>query len=163
MFQYLQSMKQLLLLTAFIAFFTFNVSAQDVKTTTDTSKHRVRITEVILTPPPPNIVLSKDIAKHIGEHVTVCDKVYTARLNEGSNITLLNLGGNYPNQTVTIMIKGEDRSKFKEQPEVYYKGRTVCVSGTVIEYKGKPEIVVTDPALLKLQLTDTPISKPADL
>jgi DNA/RNA endonuclease YhcR with UshA esterase domain len=156
-------MKKLIFSTAFIALFTTKVSAQNVKTTTDTAKHTVRVTSVILTPPPPNIVLSKDIAKHIGEYVTVCDKVFTTRVNEGSNITLLNLGGNYPNQTVTIMIKGEDRSKFKEQPEVYYKGRTVCVSGTVIEYKGKPEIVVTGPASLKLQLTDTPISKPANL
>jgi DNA/RNA endonuclease YhcR with UshA esterase domain len=158
---YLQIMKQLLFLTTITAFFTFNASAQNPKTTTDTAKHR--ITEVILTPPPPKTIASQDVAKHIGEYVTVCDKVFTTRLNEGSNITLLNLGGNYPNQTLTIMIPAANKSKFKEQPEVYYKGRNVCVTGKVIDFKGKPEIEVTDPAMLKLELTDSPVLKPANL
>jgi len=66
-------------------------------------------------------------------------------------MTLLNLGGNHPNELLTVMIKGENRSKFKEQPEVYYKGKDVCVSGKVIEYKGKPEIEVTESYQLTLK------------
>ncbi len=76
-------------------------------------------------------------------------------------MVLLNLGGNYPNQAFTIMIPGADRSKFKEQREGSYKGRNVCVSGKVIDYKGKPEIVVSDPLLLKLELTDSLVLMPA--
>lgn len=158
-------MKQLLLATAFIALLTFKLSAQNVKTATDTARHNVRVTNVVLVPPPPNTltVPSNVVSKHIGEYVTVCDKVYSTRLMEGSNMTLLNLGGNYPNQTLTVMIPGADRSKFKEQPDTYYKGRSICVSGKVIDYKGKPEIVVSDPLMLKLEVTDSPVLKPAKL
>ncbi|MGI4727804.1 MAG: hypothetical protein ACRYGB_04455 [Janthinobacterium lividum] len=148
-------MKQLLLLISLSAIFTCNLSAQKV-TKTDTSKRR--IANVVLVPPPPNTltVPSNVVSKHIGEYVTVCDKVYSTRLMEGSNMTLLNLGGNYPNQTLTIMIPGADRSKFKEHLETYFKGRSVCVAGKVIDYNGKPEIIVSDPAKLKLELTDNP-------
>ena len=65
-------------------------------------------------------------------------------------MTLLNLGGNYPNQLLTIMIPGKDRDKFKEKPEEVYKGKAVCVTGKIVDYKGKPEIVVSDPGQLIL-------------
>lgn len=45
------------------------------------------------------------------------------------------------------MIEGKDRSKFKEQPEIYFKRRSVCVTGKIIEDRGKPEIVVLKTAL----------------
>lgn len=153
-------MKQLLLSITLLAVFTCKVSAQKV-TKYDTIKGH--ITDVVLFPRPPKTVPSNEVLKHIGEYVTVCDKVYSTRLMEGSNMTLLNLGGNYPNQTLTVMISGADRSKFKEQPDIYYKGRSVCVAGKVIDFKGKPEIVVSDPAMLKLEVTDSPIMKPAKL
>ena len=68
-------------------------------------------------------VASKDAANHIGETIMVCDKVYSTKLITGSNMTLLNLGGYYPNQLLTVMIKGKDRSKFNVAPEVHIQGR----------------------------------------
>jgi len=85
-----------------------------------------------------------EAAKHIGETVTICDKVYSTKLINGSNMTLLNLGGFYPNQLLTVMIKGQDRGKFKDAPENFFKGKKVCVTGKVVDYKGKPEIVVSE-------------------
>jgi len=82
---------------------------------------------------------------------TVCDKVYSSKVIEGSGMTLLNLGGVYPNQKYTIMIRGNDRSKFTVAPETAYQDKQICVTGTVIDYKGKPEIIVSDPAQIKLQ------------
>jgi micrococcal nuclease len=99
-------------------------------------------------------IAAKDAAHHIGETVTITDKVYSTKLITQSNMTLLNLGGYYPNQTLTIMIPGADRENFKGLPEVYYKGKDVTVTGKIVDYHGKPEIVVTDPSQLKLVLTD---------
>lgn len=95
-------------------------------------------------------IAAKDAAKHINEKVTVCDKIWSTKLLDGSNMTFLDMGGYHPNQLLTIVIKGEDRGKFKGKPEVDYKGREVCVTGTVIDFKGKPEIVVTDPSQITL-------------
>jgi len=118
-------MKHLFILASIVTLFTVTASAQTT-------------------------IPAKDAAKHIGEKVTICDKVWSTKLISGSNMTFLDLGGYHPNQLLTIVIKGEDRSKFQGAPEVDYKGKDVCVSGTVIDFKGKPEIIVMDPDQLKL-------------
>lgn len=92
---------------------------------------------------------AKDASNYVGKTVTICDKVFSTKLIAGSNMTLLNLGGSYPNQLLTVMIKGTDRSKFKGQPEVDFKGKDVCVTGVVVLYKDKPEIVVSNPEQIK--------------
>jgi micrococcal nuclease len=95
-------------------------------------------------------ISAKDAAKHINEKVTVCDKVWSTKLLDGSNMTFLDMGGYHPNQLLTIVIKGENRSKFKGKPENDYKQKKICVTGTIINYKGKPEIVVSDPSQIRL-------------
>ena len=92
----------------------------------------------------------KDAAKHIGENVTICSKVFGGKYLDQSGITFLNVGGNYPDALLSIVIKGDDRKKFKDAPEVAFKDKNVCITGTLIDYKGKPEIAVTDPAQIKL-------------
>jgi DNA/RNA endonuclease YhcR with UshA esterase domain len=94
---------------------------------------------------------ASEASKHVGETVTVCDKVYSTKLIENSQMTLLNLGGYYPNQLLTIMIPGKDRNKFKEQPENSLKGKNVCVTGKVTMYRNKPEIVVNEPSQITVQ------------
>lgn len=97
---------------------------------------------------------SKEAAKHIGETVMVCDKVFGTKFFDNSGMTLLDLGGNHPNQFLTVVINKEDRDKFKNKPEDYFKGTNVCVTGKIIDYHGKPEIIVTDPKDLKIDMTD---------
>lgn len=105
-------------------------------------------------------IAAKDAAKHIGDSVSITDKVFGGKLFTPSNMTLLDIGGYNPNQLLTIMIPGADRGKFKGQPEVDYKGRNVTVIGKLILYKNKPEIVVTDPKQLSLVLTDNKQNPP---
>ena len=62
----------------------------------------------------------------------------------------LNLGHPYPNEDFTIVIWGSDRSKFSEAPEVLYRGKTICVRGSITKYRGKPEIVVHDPSQITI-------------
>jgi hypothetical protein len=80
-----------------------------------------------------------------GNTSPVCDSVYSTRYFDGSQMTLLNLGGAYPDQKLTIMIRGADRGKFKIAPETAFANKRICVTGVVQDYKGKPEIVVSDP------------------
>jgi hypothetical protein len=64
--------------------------------------------------------------------------------------TYLNLDRPYPTQVFTILIWGNDRPKFGT-PETTLMGKRVCATGTIKEYRGKPEIVATDPRQLTTQ------------
>jgi DNA/RNA endonuclease YhcR with UshA esterase domain len=88
--------------------------------------------------------------EHFGETATVCGEVVTARYAASTNgqPTFLNLDKPYPNQVFTIVIWGNNRSKFGT-PEDNYKGKRICVSGKITAYAGLPEIVVDDPKQLR--------------
>jgi uncharacterized protein YgiM (DUF1202 family) len=107
------------------------------------------------------VIDAQDAAKHIGEVVTVCGKIFSAKYlkNAANAPTLLNMGGNYPNHLLTIAIFEVDRKNFPFNPEDYYPNTEICVTGKMIEYKGSPEIVVQNVEQVKLQInqaTNTP-------
>ena len=89
---------------------------------------------------------------HIGEQVIVCGKVVSARYAENSRgrPTFLNFDQPYPNQVFTLLIWGSDRSKFGD-PEMSYRGKRICVTGKISDYKGVPEIVANAPSQVKTQ------------
>ena len=103
-------------------------------------------------------IAAKDAGKHSGQSVMICDKVYNAEPVSGSNSTLLYLGSE-TGQYLTVVVKGAENSKFKWHPEKDFKGRNVCVTGKVADFKGKPAIYVTDATQIKLDLVDN-IVKP---
>lgn len=86
---------------------------------------------------------------HIGETATVCGSVATTRYAASTKgqPTFLNLDKPYPNQIFTVVIWGSNRSKFGT-PEIDYKGKRLCATGKITEYRGKPEIVADDPRQL---------------
>jgi DNA/RNA endonuclease YhcR with UshA esterase domain len=47
-----------------------------------------------------------------------------------------------------VLIWGENRSKFGT-PESEYKGKRICVTGKITEFRGKPEIVANDPQQIR--------------
>lgn len=89
---------------------------------------------------------------HIGEQGTVCGKVVSTRYAESSpgKPSFLNFDQPYPNQVFTILIWGSDRAKFDE-PETKYRGKQICVTGKITDYKGTPEVIASDPSQVKLQ------------
>lgn len=88
---------------------------------------------------------------HIGQNGTVCGRVADTRyLATGSRPTFLNFDKRYPNHTFTAVIFGENRAKFGTA-EKDYRDKDVCVTGKIREYRGKPEIILTDPAQLKVK------------
>lgn len=94
-----------------------------------------------------------DVQNHMNSNVTVCGKVFNGVYLQSTknSPTLLNMGGIYPNQMLTLLIWGEDLKDFPAKPEQHYANKDVCVTGMVIEYRGKPEIVLKSPDQIKLQ------------
>jgi len=88
---------------------------------------------------------------HYGETATVCGEVVSTRYADSTKgqPTFLNLDKPYPNQVFTIVIWGNNRSKFGA-PENDYKGKHICVTGKITAYAGLPEIVADDPKQIKL-------------
>jgi micrococcal nuclease len=80
-----------------------------------------------------------DAAKHMNETVTVCAKVYGVK--ELDKVTLINLGAKYPASPLTIAVFEKDRAAFTSLTS--FNGKEICVTGKIIEYKGKPEIIVS--------------------
>jgi len=72
-------------------------------------------------------------------------------LNHWEKYRFLNLGANYPNSLLTIVIFTRDKANFKEPIESLYTDKNICVTGTIKEYKGKPEIIITRPQDILIQ------------
>lgn len=118
-------------------------------------EEKVKVVQVVVQPPPPidskpgdigfPEVKLDQIGGLIGKPVTVHGKVYSVKAVK--NMTLLDLGAAYPNQTLTVVLKGEANAKLDP---VSFQGKTAQVSGNVELYRGKPEIVITDPDKIKL-------------
>lgn len=89
---------------------------------------------------------------HYGEAATVCGEVVSATYAGTSNgqPTFLNLDRAFPNQIFTVVIWGEDRSKFGV-PEDAYKGKRICATGRITAYAGLPEIVATEPKQIAVE------------
>jgi hypothetical protein len=86
----------------------------------------------------------EELSNHIGDSVIVSGKVFGGRfLSKSENApTFLNVGGDFPNQLLTLVVWGKDRSNFKSAPEDAYKGQEVQVAGKVELHRGKPQIIL---------------------
>ncbi len=89
------------------------------------------------------------VASHIGENVTVCDKVYGTKSLK--KLTFIDLGAAYPKSLLTVVIFAKDRSNFKDEPEVMYAGKNICVTGVIKQSRDKTEIIINSPNDIELQ------------
>lgn len=89
------------------------------------------------------LVLAKDAGQYIGKTVTICDSVYSTKALD--KLSLINLGGSFPNELITIVVNKEDQSKFTSEPASMFLGNNICVTGVITEFKGKAQIIITDP------------------
>ena len=103
----------------------------------------------------PAPLAAADAKAHVGEQATVCGVVKSARWASNSNRrpTFLNLDEAYPKQLFTVVIFEENRGKFTPPPETQFDKKRICVSGKIEDFRGTPEIVVSEPT----QIVATPI------
>lgn len=87
-----------------------------------------------------------DISHYIGDSITVFGLVHNGiYFAESENKpTVLNLGAPHPDPLLIAVINGPDRSKFAPEPENFYVHKNITITGKVILYNGKPQIVVRD-------------------
>ena len=133
--------------------------ATTVKAEEEALKPVVKVKEVkpVSKPRPPatKVISWKDAAKHVGEHKTVegmivDSKGFVTRGGKGT-ASFLNIGKPYPDPSrFTVVIWPEDRSLFPGEPENYYLGKKVRVSGRIGTYKGSPQIILRDPNKIEI-------------
>jgi len=99
------------------------------------------------TPSTSRVILWQDAAKHYGEYATVEGKIVSTH-NSGK-ACFLNFHPNYK-RYFTAVIFASAFSLFPANPETFYYGKKIRVSGYIKEYKGKPEIILNDPIQIEI-------------
>ena len=96
-----------------------------------------------------NMLTAAQAPEHIGENTTVCGVVASTRYAAGMNgqPTYLNFDLPYPRQVFAVVIWGSDRPQFGT-PETALMGKRACATGTIRSFRGKAEIIATDPQQL---------------
>ncbi|WP_316805410.1 S1/P1 nuclease [Pedobacter nototheniae] len=79
-----------------------------------------------------------EASSHIGANVSLNSKLYGSK--DFSSMILLNLGADYPNQLLTVVLKGSAKTAFNANLYNYVK-----VKGIITIHNGKPQIIVNDP------------------
>jgi hypothetical protein len=92
----------------------------------------------------------------VGEEKTVEGVVATAARD--GNTVRLRLGT--PPQDVSVSLVIGLLSNFPADPEHYYTGKTIRVTGTIRSFRGAAEIVVHDPAVLQVVGVAPPAAMP---
>jgi len=90
----------------------------------------------------PAPVKLEEVKNHIGKTVSVSGKVFSSR--DIGSMVLVNLGAAYPNQLLTVALKGKAKDLAAQMAN-----KSVTIEGVVIDYKGKPEIIITDPSKIR--------------
>src|ERR1700759_1746821 len=80
-----------------------------------------------------------EFSKNLGKTGTLCDTVSSVRIFSDT-LTLLNMGGMYPNQKYTVAVKGNKVAL----DFTTLKGKPLCVTGVFLMFKNRPEIVVSE-------------------
>lgn len=93
----------------------------------------------------------EDLKQYLDKKVEYCNKVYGTYVTKGKKkVALFNLGGDYPNHELTVAIFESDWNKFDYKPDDFLKGKEICVTGKLIMYRDKPEIIVNSPNQIKI-------------
>ena len=93
---------------------------------------------------------AEEAGRHAGENATVCGTVASAHFARTARTapTFLDLDQPYPDAIFTIVIFGRDRAKFGA-PEKTLLRQRICVTGAISLYRGRPEMILDDPAQLR--------------
>ncbi len=87
----------------------------------------------------------EDAYKHMGETVTICDKIYGFELLDNKTKTAIQVGSAVPKHKLSILLTYEALQKLTDKGKSGLINKSVCVTGKVINYKGEPEIVINKP------------------
>jgi len=90
-----------------------------------------------------------DAGKHVGELITVEGVVDDVHHAKSGKATFINECGKFPNNSFCAVIFSADAEKFPDVDAL--KGKTIDITGRLKTYDGCPEIIMNDPAQLKVK------------
>jgi len=90
-----------------------------------------------------SVIDVKDASKCIGMTVNTTAKVYGTK--DFGSMVLVNVGDSYPNSPLTVVLRGKAKVLADN-----INDKTISVTGSIIDYNGKPEIVIVDTINLKI-------------
>ncbi len=86
-------------------------------------------------------------AKHYDEFVTVEGTI--VRTHNSGKACFLNFHPNW-RQTFSAVIFARSFPAFPPKPEEFYRGKKVRLKGVVVEYEGRPEIILESPDQIEI-------------
>jgi hypothetical protein len=98
-------------------------------------------------------VTPRDAATHIGQMAKICGHVQAASYMEDQDQspTVMRVGGTYPYERINVIVYGANRGKFSPVPEEAYRGKDICVTGTIDFYDGSAMIVADAPDKIQVK------------
>lgn len=106
-------------------------------------------------PPPPPLIQADQAADHVGEKVTVELKVAASKNGKHRQCYYLDSTDDYRDpKNFTAIIRYEHLEAFRavgiSDPSAHYFGKTIRVTGTVIEQEDQVRIQLTAPSQIEL-------------
>ena len=89
-----------------------------------------------------DVISWRQAGKHIGEFLTVEGKI--VETHNSGKACFLNFHPEW-RSSFTAVIFARSFVAFPADPEDYYRGKRVRVTGMIREYRGKPEIILSSP------------------
>lgn len=99
----------------------------------------------------PEVLTAKAAKEKVGQSVLIEDQV--AEVNRTDTLIRLNLGARFPKQDLTLVVFQRNFPLFEETVKGL-SGKKVRVTGTVTEYKSRPQIVLERPDQLTVIKAD---------
>ncbi|HUZ30718.1 MAG TPA: hypothetical protein VMV19_01205 [Xanthobacteraceae bacterium] len=93
------------------------------------------------------IIAPNETPRHVGQNVTVEGVVSDVHHAASGKAIFIDIGGHYPNNAFAAVIFEGDFDKFPEVDSL--EGKTVDVTGAIKLFRGRPEIILNDPAQIK--------------
>ncbi|OFX62093.1 MAG: hypothetical protein A2046_16785 [Bacteroidetes bacterium GWA2_30_7] len=99
----------------------------------------------------PNDAINTIQAKSkIGQDAIVCGTVVSTKFSAKSGATFINLDQQFPNQVFSANIWKTERLNFSYKPEEDLKGKRVCFTGRIENYKGTPTMILNNETQVQL-------------
>ncbi len=96
-----------------------------------------------------NTICPQDTIRHIGEYRTV--RFFVRKSYDSGKAVFLNSKNDFRDyDNFTAVIFEENKNKFPKEPADYYWGKTLDVTGRIVEYEGRAEIILERPSQIKI-------------
>lgn len=91
-------------------------------------------------------ITTSEAGVNIGKEVIIAGVV--AQVTKRNKVSYLNFDNKYPKHTFTGVVFAGDYNKFDDLN--VYEGKNVELTGTITEYNGKPQMILSSPEQIKI-------------